>query len=175
MTISYLLSILDLYLLKEKDSQLLIEVDNEENLVRFNFTYSFDSINKTFVKINKDLFFTNLKEIILKIQSNLKLKEEKYEIKNNKNIYTFNYEQRRIITFIGFSKKEMLKIRESFNDLSDNFDFNINDSYDQILVNKPEKLQFSMGFSNYMSLFLSSIFFLDILMISLWIFKAFLR
>lgn len=175
MTISYLLSILDLYLLKEKDSQLLIEVDNEENLVRFNFTYSFDSINKTFVKINKDLFFTNLKEIILKIQSNLKLKEEKYEIKNNKNIYTFNYEERRIITFIGFSKKEMLKIRESFNDLSDNFDFNINDSYDQILVNKPEKLQFSMGFSNYMSLFLSSIFFLDILMISLWIFKAFLR
>ncbi|MGN1352756.1 MAG: hypothetical protein ACI4WF_01680 [Bacilli bacterium] len=175
MTISYLLSILDLYLLKEKDSQLLIEVDNEENLVRFNFTYSFDSINKTFVKINKNLFFTNLKEIILKIQSNLKLKEEKYEIKNNKNIYTFNYEQRRIITFIGFSKKEMLKIRESFNDLSDNFDFNINDSYDQILVNKPEKLQFSMGFSNYMSLFLSSIFFLDILMISLWIFKAFLR
>ena len=98
---------------------LLIEVDNEENLVRFNFTYSFDSINKTFVKINKDLFFTNLKEIILKIQSNLKLKEEKYEIKNNKNIYTFNYEERRIITFIGFSKKEMLKIRESFNDLSD--------------------------------------------------------
>lgn len=175
MTISYLLSILDLYLLKEKDSQLLIEVDNEENLVRFNLTYSFDSINKTFVKINKDLFFTNLKEIILKIQSNLKLKEEKYEIKNNKNIYTFNYEERRIITFISFSKKEMLKIRESFNDLSDNFDFNINDSYDQILVNKPEKLQFSMGFSNYMSLFLSSIFFLDILMISLWIFKAFLR
>ena len=175
MTIGYLLSILDLYLLKEKDSQLLIEVDNEENLVRFNLTYSFDSINKTFVKINKDLFFTNLKEIILKIQSNLKLKEEKYEIKNNKNIYTFNYEQKRIITFIGFSKKEMVKIRESFNDLSDNFDFNINDSYDQILVNKPEKLQFSMGFSNYMSLFLSSIFFLDILMISLWIFKAFLR
>ena len=175
MTIGYLLSILDLYLLKEKDNQLLIEVDNEENLVRFNFTYSFDSINKTFVKINKDLFFTNLKEIILKIQSNLKLEEEKFVIKNNKNIYTFNYEERRIITFIGFSKKEMLKIRESFNDLSDNFDFNINDSYDQILVNKPEKLQFSMGFSNYMSLFLSSIFFLDILMISLWIFKAFLR
>ena len=29
----------------------------------------------TFVKINKDLFFNNLKEIILKIQSNLKLKE----------------------------------------------------------------------------------------------------
>ena len=175
MTIGYLLSILDLYLLKEKDNELLIEVDNEENLVRFNFTYSFDSINKTFVKINKDLFFTNLKEIILKIQSNLKLEEEKFVIRNNKNIYTFNYEERRIITFVGFSKKEMLKIRESFNDLSDNFDFNINDSYDQILVNKPEKLQFSMGFSNYMSLFLSSIFFLDILMISLWIFKAFLR
>ena len=76
MTISYLLSILDLYLLKEKDNELLIEVDNEENLVRFNLTYSFDSINKTFVKINKDLFITNLKEIILKIQSNLKLKEE---------------------------------------------------------------------------------------------------
>ena len=86
MTISYLLSILDLYLLKEKDNELLIEVDNEENIVRFNFTYSFDSINKTFVKINKDLFFTYLKEIILKIQSNLKLKEEKYEIKNTKNI-----------------------------------------------------------------------------------------
>ena len=59
MTIGYLLSVLDLYLLKEKNNTLLIQVDNKENLVKFNFTYSFDSINQTFVKIDKDLFFNN--------------------------------------------------------------------------------------------------------------------
>ena len=32
MTISYLLSILDLYLLKENNNKLLIQVDNEENI-----------------------------------------------------------------------------------------------------------------------------------------------
>ncbi len=173
MTISYLLSILDLYLLKENNNKLLIQVDNEENIVKFSFTYSFDSINQTFVKIDKTIFFTYLVEIVKKITNGLSLEKENMEIKDNKKIYTLDYSNRRIISFIGFSKKELLSIREEFDILSDEFIIPIEDTYDnKLIMNK--KLSYSMGFTNYMSLFLSSIFFLDIFMISLWIFKAFL-
>lgn len=173
MTIGYLLSVLDLYLLKEKNNTLLIQVDNKENLVKFNFTYSFDSINQTFVKIDKDLFFNNLDEIVKKIIGNLELVKENLETKNNKNIYTLNYSSKRIVTFVGFNKDEMVKIRDKFN-LKESFSFDIlKDTYDnKLLVNSNLKLQ--LGFSSYMSLFLSSIFLLDVLMISLWVFKAFL-
>ena len=55
MNIGYLLSILDLYLLKEKNGSLIIEVDNILDLVKVNFSYSFDSSNKTFVKIELEI------------------------------------------------------------------------------------------------------------------------
>ena len=161
MTISYLLSILDLYLLKENNNKLLIQVDNEENIVKFSFTYSFDSINQTFVKIDKTIFFTYLGEIVKKITNGLSLEKENMEIKDNKKIYTLDYLNRRIISFIGFSKKELLSIREEFDILSDEFIIPIEDTYDnKLIMNK--KLSYSMGFTNYMSLFPSSIFFLDI-------------
>ncbi len=169
MTISYLLSILDLYLLKEGNNKLLIFVDNHENVVKFNFTYSFDSINQTFVKIDKTLFFANLEIISKKIIGNLELTLENYD----KSIYTMNFDNKRVVTFKGFQKEEMIKIRDSFN-LLDDFTFDIKDTNYQD-VKLTSSLKLSMGFTNYMSLFLSSIFFLDILMISLWIFKAFLR
>ena len=41
MNIGYLLSILDLYLIKEKNSSLIVEVDNRESLVKVDFCYSF--------------------------------------------------------------------------------------------------------------------------------------
>lgn len=173
MTINYLLSILDLYLLKEKNNKLLIQVDDNEKIVKFSITYSFDSINKTFVKIDKTIFFTYLEEIVKKITNGLSLEKENMEIKSNKNIYTINYSNKRIISFIDFSKKELLSIREVFNIKNDEFIIPIEDTYDnKIVMNK--KLSYSMGFTSYMSLFLSSIFFLDIFIISLWIFKAFL-
>ncbi len=111
MTISYLLSILDLYLLKENNNKLLIQVDNEENIVKFSFTYSFDSINQTFVKIDKTIFFTYLGEIVKKITNGLSLEKENMEIKDNKKIYTLDYSNRRIISFIGFSKKRIIKYK----------------------------------------------------------------
>ena len=169
MTISYLLSILDLYLLKEGNNKLLIFVDNNENIVKFNFTYSFDSINQTFVKIDKNIFFDNLKMITKKIIGNLDLSLENYD----KGIYTMNFNNKRVVTFKGFKEEEMIKIRDSFN-LLDDFSFNLKDTNYQDMK-LTSNLRLSMGFTNYMSLFLSSIFFLDILMISLWIFKAFLK
>ena len=84
-----------------------------------------------------------------------------------------NFDNKRVVTFKGFQKEEMIKIRDSFN-LLDDFTFDIKDTNYQD-VKLTSSLKLSMGFTNYMSLFLSSIFFLDILMISLWIFKAFLR
>lgn len=73
MSISYLLSILDLYTMKEKNSSLIIEVLNNEDLVKVNFCYTGDTSNKTFVKVSKDVFFTNLKFIMEKLEPNLEV------------------------------------------------------------------------------------------------------
>ena len=179
MSISYLLSILELYLSnlsKTNNSELLIEVDNEKSMIKFNFYYSFDTINKTYVTIKKETFFANLKEIMQKIKANLNLEIEKLEVINQKKHYIINFSNQRIVTFLNFSKEEMKLIRDSFTNISEKFDFDIkNDTYDKkiLTINSP-KLKFSMGFATYMSIFLSSIFLLDILMIALWIFKAFI-
>ncbi len=175
MNISYLLSVLDLYLLREKTNQLIIQVDNITNLVKVSFGYANDTLNLTFVKIDKENFFNNLKEILTKIQGNYEAPQEKFSILKNRNTYTLNFSSKRILSFIGFNIEEMQIIRNNIQNLQSDFKFYEEDNYNkQLLNNKDTKLSFQMGFANYMTIALSSLFLLDILMISLWIFKAFM-
>ena len=176
MNIGYLLSILDLYLIKEKNSSLIVEVDNRESLVKVDFCYSFDPSNRTFVKIKKELFFEHLSEFLNKIQGSLLVEGENFVTKNNKKVYTLEFLEKRKISFINFSVDEMNMIRSNISNLKDKFDFNMdNITYDKKLETvKNTKLSFSMGFSSYMTLTLTSIWFLVILIISLLIFKNFI-
>lgn len=190
MNISYLLSVLDLYLMKEKNSKLIIEVNNQEEIVKINFCYSFDTSNKTFVKINKQLFFDNLKEFLKKVQGNLQLDNE---FMNNSKTYSLTFSSQRDLSFVNFTLEEIKLIRSYLENPKENFNLEIentsnrnnfqsksisnpNDTYTQKQIsNQNKKLSFSMGFSSYMILLISAIWFLDILMISLWIFKVFIK
>lgn len=178
MNIGYLLSILDLYLLKEKSGSLIIEVDNILDIVKVKFSYSFDSSNKTFVKIDKKMFFDNIYEFLSKIQGNLEIKNEVLiqDVKSRE--YKLTFDKNRNLSFINFSNKEIKLIRENLNEVKNDFTLEISDieSYDK----KKEKiaktkLSYSMGFTSYITLFITSIWFLDVLMISLWIFKVFIK
>ena len=175
MSISYLLSILDLYTMKEKNSSLIIEVLNNEDLVKVNFCYTNDTFNKTFVKVSKDVLFTNLKFLMEKIEPSLEVLNEKL-LNNN---YEVIFKNKRKISFLKFSKEEIQKIRANLNIVEEKVeDKKETNFYDeQFLKNKNAslKISLSMGFSNYMVLFISAIWFLDILMIALLVFKLFIK
>ena len=175
MSISYLLSILDLYTMKEKNNSLIIEVLNNEDLVKVNFCYTGDTSNKTFVKVSKDVFFTNLKFIMEKLEPNLEVLNENL-LNNN---YEVIFKNKRKISFLKFSKEEIQKIRANLNIVEEKVeDKKETNFYDeQFLKNKNTslKISLSMGFSNYMILFISAIWFLDILMIALLVFKLFIK
>ena len=175
MSISYLLSILDLYTMKEKNSSLIIEVLNNEDLVKVNFCYTGDTSNKTFVKVSKDVFFTNLKFIVEKLEPNLEVLNENL-LNNN---YEVIFKNKRKISFLKFSKEEIQKIRANLNIVEEKIDDKKETNFydEQFLKNKNTslKISLSMGFSNYMVLFISAIWFLDILMIALLVFKLFIK
>lgn len=175
MSISYLLSILDLYTMKEKNNSLIIEVLNNEDLVKVNFCYTGDTSNKTFVKVSKDVFFTNLKFIVEKLEPNLEVLNENL-LNNN---YEVIFKNKRKISFLKFSKEEIQKIRANLNIVEEKIDDKKETNFydEQFLKNKNTslKISLSMGFSNYMILFISAIWFLDILMIALLVFKLFIK
>ena len=173
MSISYLLSILDLYTMKEKNSSLIIEVLNNEDLVKVNFCYTNDTFNKTFVKVSKDVLFTNLKFLMEKIEPSLEVLNEKL-LNNN---YEVIFKNKRKISFLKFNKEEIQKIQANLNIIKEpSENIEVISFYDeQFNKNKSFKLSLSMGFSSYMILFISSIWFLDILMLALFVFKLFIK
>ena len=177
MSISYLLSILDLYTMKEKNNSLIIEVLNNEDLVKVNFCYTNDTFNKTFVKISKDVFFTNLKFIMEKIEPNLDVLNESLFNNNLDLNYEVIFKNKRKISFLKFTNEEIQKIQANLNIIKEpSENIEVISFYDeQFNKNKSFKLSLSMGFSSYMILFISSIWFLDILMLALFVFKLFIK
>ena len=173
MNINYLLSILDLYLMKEKNGSLIIEVDNIENLVKVEFCYSFDAYNKTFVKINKEVFFANISYFLKKVQGNLFVEKESF----NNQVYEIEFDKERKLSFKKFAKDEMELIRNNLTNIKNEFKFEVEEvSYDQKynLNSNIPRLSLSMGFTSYLTLFLTSTWFFAVLMLSLFTFKLFI-
>ena len=173
MNVSYLLSVIDLYL-KKAYEELNIEVIKYDEYVKFNFFYESSSINKTYISVDMNTFWTFLKTISSKIQKKETVLEE---LINENDLYTITFKNRKI-SFSWFNVSELKKIRETFNTNNLEFKFNqsenIEEKYEKKLVNQKNnyKFAFSMGFSSFITIFLSAIWFLDIFMIALWIFKA---
>ena len=159
--------------MKEKNSSLIIEVLNNEDLVKVNFCYTNDTFNKTFVKVSKDVLFTNLKFLMEKIEPSLEVLNEKL-LNNN---YEVIFKNKRKISFLKFTNEEIQKIQANLNIIKEpSENIEVISFYDeQFNKNKSFKLSLSMGFSSYMILFISSIWFLDILMLALFVFKLFIK
>ena len=171
MNMNYLLSILDLYLLKENNNPLIIELINNNNIVKFELSYLNSYEDKTYIKLDKEIFFKDIKYFLDKIQSNLDIKSESID----NNIYNITFSNNRKINFINFDVKDIELIRNNLNHTNYELMFKENktETYNEILKeNKSnQKLAFSMGFSGFITIFLTAIWFLDIFMIALWIFK----
>ena len=175
MNISYLISVLDLYL-KKTNEKLNIEMIKYDEYIKFNFFYDSSSINKTYISVDIDSFNRFSKILFSKMKKNEDIVEELIDDNNN---YVIKFKNR-TITFCWFEKNELENIRSYFDIKNKSFTFDkvmsneiiTNEKYEDKVVNKNHKFAFSMGFSSFITIFLSAIWFLDIFMIALWIFKA---
>jgi len=176
MGINYLISIFNLYISKESDKKILnIDVTKKDNLIKFDFSYTNSRNNKTFVKLEIEEFNKYIKLIIDKLQYKLDVSNENYIDQ----IYSIEFNNKRQINFIGFSIDELNKIKTNINNsvldlinMPNTIEIK-DDSYNEIYQNNTnQKLVFSMGFSSFITIFLTAIWFLDIFMIALWVFKS---
>ena len=189
MNMAYLLSVLDLYLNKERNGNTIVEIKNQNDLVEINLSYSFDHINKTMVKVNKSEFQSRVSELISKIKGNNEIEKEGLVNYGMDKIYNINFVTGRKISFINFEDSDLKLmgcnlvnvsesiVKEITNTKQENIiieDINeIDDNYEELMnKNKKTKFAFSLGFSSFATLFIIAIWFLDIFMIALWIFKA---
>ena len=175
MDYNYVYNIMDLYFKNEKENQKVI----------LNLTKTFDKVVLKFKINNKSNDITTF-DLPLQIVNNYihliikKFKEEnlvineKYELDSqNKNcMYLVKFSNGRVLSFNNFSIIEINNIR--------NILYNIkirqeelrisNDDSENIKMNYIPRLQ-ETGFTKSSSLFLMVIFFADIFMLSLWVFK----
>ena len=190
MNTSYLLSVLDLYLAKEQNGNMIIEIEDVGNFIKFNFSYTFDHTNRTSIKVDKTEFMGRIEEFISKIQNNLEISKENLVNFNNQSVYTVDLETGRKISFTNFSDDNINLIRGNFKNLPaqvlEKTPINVpalvnlvidideeEESYEEILEkNIKRRPAFSFGFTSFATLFVTAIWFLDIFMIALWIFKA---
>ena len=172
---NYLISILNLYLSRENSNPLIIELKKMNDTIKIELSYSNSYRDKTFIKLNKDVFFKDVKLFVLKIQENLNVKEELIE----KDKYGIIFNNNRQISFIDFDANDIELIRQdiNFTNYESLYNLNLNNdndkSYDEIYNdNKQGEMKYSFGFTSFITVFLTAIWFLDIFMIALWIFKA---
>jgi len=181
---NYLISILNLYLSKENNDFLIVELNNVNDYVKIALSYTNSFHDKTYIKLKKEIFFKDVRLFVEKIQGNLTIKEE--IIDNNK--YGIIFSNNRKLEFEFFSASDIQIIRSyinfmnyeslyDINTVNNNISIdNVNDdkSYNEIYQEGlKSNMRYSFGFTGFITILLTSVWFLDIFMIALWIFKAF--
>ncbi len=192
MNMAYLLSVLDLYLNKERSGNTIVEIKNQNDLVEVSLSYSFDHINKTILKVSKSEFQSRVLELITKMKGDKEIEKEGLVMYGMDKIYNINFLIGRKLSFINFDDSDLKlmgcnlvnvtnnivseivtpKVENVENIVIEDVD-EIDNNYEELMnKNKKTRFAFSLGFSSFATLFIIAIWFLDIFMIALWIFKA---
>ena len=180
MNIDYLYSIVDLYLKKEKDNQrTFLNIRKLNDAVEFSFNMKKDNEDKTKFTIPCDEYSSHLCDFLQKYKENLMIIDEKYNYDsiNNTCYYYVLFNSGRSMSFNGFSVLDMNNVRNSLYDIR----FRRNEvriselNEEKQMVYKPRLRLQEAGFSSFATIFIIAIFFADVLVIALWIFKSLLK
>ena len=176
MKYDYIYSIVELYLKNETDDRKVnLSLTKTSKKVILKFDLKRESDEKTSFDLPYDVVNNYIENILKKFKNNLLIIDEKYELDSQKKYchYVVKFSNGRTLTFNNFSIVEINNIR--------NILYNINvrrdeiridlDEHDEVKMNYKPRLQ-EAGFASHTSLFLMALYFADIFMISLWIFKA---
>lgn len=178
MNISYFMSVLELYLTKEKEHKTNLKITKHQNeKIKINFTMNHD-LNETtnfFVLYEDFMENDNLCEFLQKYKSNLIILDEKYEYDKLSEIcyYAITLANGRTLSFKNFTLDEVNRIR--------NLIYNINyhpeeikivlDEFDKSGYYIPKLLLGQTGFVSYLTLFLVVLAIFGILLFAILVFN----
>lgn len=181
MNLSYFMSVLELYLNKEKEYKTNLSISKYPNSrVMVNFTMNHDLNETTSFYLEYDSFMEkdNLCLVLDKYKANLIIIDEKYEYDklHETCYYCIMLSNSRILSFKNFSLEEVNYIRNLV------YDIKYNPNEIKIILDEeqkngyyqPRKLLGETGFVNYLTMFTIVIWLLNVLIISLWVFKNFI-
>lgn len=180
MNSDYLHSIIKLYLSRENEkNKTNLAITKQKDKVQFSFNMKQGSLDKTDVQIPFDNINVELGIILDQFKKDLMIIDEKYKYDKVAGTcyYYVLFKNGRTLSFDGFSVLELNNIRNLL------YGININKEEIRVseideekqMVYKPQlKLQ-QAGFSSYGALFLTVLFFADVLVIALWIFKSLMK
>lgn len=181
MNISYFMSVLDLYLSKEKEHKTnLTIIKYHAEKIKVNFTMNHDLNEKTSFFVGYDNFMENdnFCQFLESYKRNMIVIDEKYEYDKLSEVcfYSITLSNGRILSFNNFSLNEVNKIR--------NLVHNINFRPEEIKIKlddeekygyyKPNVLLGQVGFVSFLTFFVIIIAIVNIFIIALWIFKNFI-
>ena len=176
MNVDYLYSIVNLYLKKETENRkTILSIKKSEDAIEFDFNMNNNNTDKTNFVIPSEDFNNNIIDFINIYKEDLMIIDEKYT--NNKVdgtcYYYVLFKNGRSISFNGFTILEMNNIRNILYDIKINREelrVTSIDEEKQMPYTPRLRLQ-QAGFSSYATLFLVVLFFADIFVIALWVFK----
>lgn len=180
MNIDYLYSIINLYLKRELDNKrTILNIRKLNDQVEINFNMKTVKDDKTTFVIPYEEFNKNINEITSRFKQELMIIDEKYNYDNASSTcyYYVLFNNGRVISFDGFSIIEMNNIRNNLYNIKINKEeIRIDDVSDKKeMVYKPRIHLQEAGFSSMATLLLMVMFFIDILVITLWIIKTFMK
>lgn len=181
MNISYFMSVLELYLSKEDKNRTILCISKYPNeKIKVNFTMNHDMNETTSFFVGYDHFMDNdnLKEFLISYKGNLIIIDEKYEYDKLSEIcyYSITLSNGRKLFFEKFILDEINNIR--------NLIYNINYKPEEIkiILDEDEKngyyyhglLLGQTGFVSFLTFFVIIFAIVNVLIITLWIFKNFI-
>ena len=181
MNINYFASVLELYLNKERENKINLSIVKYHNdKVKINFTMNHDLNETTSFFVGYDCFMEkdNLCDFLKQYKGNLIIIDEKYEYdKLNETCYYFiMLSNGRVLSFKNFSLKEVNEIRNLV------YDIKYNPQEIKVILDEPLKngyyhpnlLLGQTGFASFLTFFVVVLGILNVLIVTLWVFKNFL-
>ncbi len=179
MNVGYLYSVIDLYLRKEKDNKKAnLNIKRVDDKVNFSFNMKANSQDNTIVSLLLDDVNNEFKNILNMYKQDLMIIDEKYDYDNVNNTcyYYVLFKNGRTLSFNGFTMLDINNIRNIlFNITIHTEEMRVSLNDEKEMPYKP-KLSFQQaGFASYVTIFLIALFFVDVLVIALWICKLLMK
>lgn len=180
MNIDYLYSIINLYLKREIDNKrTILNIKKQNDQVECSFNMKTDKNDKTTFVIPYEQFNKNIDVIVSRFKQELIIIDEKYNYDNMSSTcyYYVLFNSGRAISFDGFTVIEMNNIRNSLYNIKINKDeIRVSDiKEEKEMLYKPRMRLQEAGFSSYATLLLMVMFFIDTLVVILWVIKTVMK
>ncbi len=175
----YLDSIIELYLRKEKNNRRTnLTMKKKDDKIEFSFNMKMDDPDKTIFSLPIEMVNSHFQEFLNMYKEDLLIIDEKYDYDstNNTCYYYVEFKNGRVLSMHGFSILEINNIRNILYNIKIHAEeLRVNPKEEKEMVYKPKTVLQQAGFASYFTIFLITLFFVDIFVIALWVCKLLMK